>query len=43
MSEFDEKPVKLTEAQIIAGYKMIKGDYRVKVRVYEASDLIPAK
>ena len=22
---------------------MVKGDYRVKVRVYEANDLIPAK
>lgn len=43
MSEFEEKPVKLTEAQIISSYKMIKGDYRLKVRAYEASDLIPAK
>lgn len=43
MSEFDEKAVKLTETEIISGYKMIKGDYRLKVRAYEASDLIPAK
>lgn len=34
---------KMTEQEIIASYKMVKGDYRLKVRVYEANDLIPAK
>lgn len=39
----DEVPKKQTEEEIIASYKMVKGDYRLKVRVYEANDLIPAK
>lgn len=39
----DEPPKKLTEQDIINSYKMIKGDYRIKVRIYEANDLIPAK
>lgn len=34
---------KMTEQEIIASYKMVKGDYRLKVRIYEANDLIPAK